>query len=194
MSAHTLTLIFLPCFSAFAEDLSPQRLVQFLEDGGNILVGASTDISEFWRDFAREFDIDFDDKPTAVFDHFSHLDEDPATVIAPLKSTPLIQDSVIIPDVTRASSAAHVLFRGIGHSVGKNPLLISVLRASPVAYSSEATLKDPADATPFITGNEIGLITAFQTHKQSRVVFVGSVEFFSDKFCDTEVPSPDGRK
>ncbi|EGG00351.1 uncharacterized protein MELLADRAFT_50439 [Melampsora larici-populina 98AG31] len=187
-------IIFAPTTKSFAEDLSPQRLVQFLEDGGNILVGASSNLSEFWRDFGREFDIDFDHKASAVFDHFSHIGQDSATVVTSLERGPLIDDQVIIPQSTRSSSASNVIFRGIGHSVGKNPLLISVLRASPVAYSADAELKDPADTDPFITGEEIGLITGFQTHKQSRILFVGSVEFFSNTFGETEIQAPDGKK
>jgi len=185
-------ILFAPTSKSFASDLSPQALVQFLEDGGNILLAGSTEISEFWRDFVREFEIDFDDRSTSVIDHFNHLDQDPTKILSSIEKTKLVEDQVIIPDSIRKSSPP-VLFRGIGHSIGKNPLLMNVLRASPLAYSAEL-LSNETDPNPFIIGDEIGLISGFQTKKQTRISFVGSVEFFSDEFINAQISLPNGQK
>ncbi|KAG0142183.1 hypothetical protein CROQUDRAFT_67538 [Cronartium quercuum f. sp. fusiforme G11] len=182
-------IIFAPTTKSFAEDLSPQKLVQFLEDGGNIILGLSTKLSEYWRDFGREFDLDFDDKSTSVIDHFSNIENDPTKIITSLKRTPLIEDQTIISDRN-----SKVVFRGIGHGVGKNPLIINILRSSPLSYSHEISLKDQVDNEPFITGDEIGLITGFQTRHSSRIIFIGSIEFFSNDFFDTDIVLDDGTK
>ncbi|OAV91851.1 hypothetical protein PTTG_02671 [Puccinia triticina 1-1 BBBD Race 1] len=144
-------------------DLSPQSLVGFLEYGGNIMLAGSTKISEYWRDFGREFDVDFDNAATSVIDNFHHLAQDPLTIYTTLELNPLVEDQIVIPPSVRSTNLP-VLFRGIGHAVGKNPLLMSVLRASPLAYSAEAK------------------------------IFVGSVDFFSDEFINTELTLPDGKK
>lgn len=185
-------IIFAPTTKSFPSDLSPQTLVQFLEDGGNILLAGSSNISEYWRDFAREFDLDFDDRSTSVIDNFHHLDKDPLKIYSSLEPTPLIEDQIVIPPSIRATKLP-VLFRGIGHAVGKNPLLMSVLRAIPLAYSAELNSKE-VDPNPFIIGDEIGLISAFQTKKQTRIVFIGSLDFFSDEFNSAQVTLPDGTK
>ncbi|MBW0501620.1 hypothetical protein O181_041335 [Austropuccinia psidii MF-1] len=185
-------IVFCPTTKSFPPDLSPQSLVGFLEVGGNILFAGSTNISEYWRDFAREFDLDFDESSTAVVDHFQHLADDPTKIYANLDATPLIEDQVIIPPSVRKSSPP-VLFRGIGHGLGKNPLLMSVLRASPVAYSTEPQSSE-TDPNPFIIGDEIGLISALQTRHQSRISFVGSLDFFSDAFFTAEITLPGGKK
>ncbi|EFP74210.1 uncharacterized protein PGTG_00166 [Puccinia graminis f. sp. tritici CRL 75-36-700-3] len=185
-------ILFSPTAKSFPADLSPQALVQFLEDGGNILLAGSTNLSEYWRDFGREFDVDFDDRASSVIDNFHHLDQDPLTTYTSIETNPLIEDQIVIPPSLRSNNLP-VLFRGIGHAVGKNPLLMSVLRASPLAYSAEAKSKE-SDPNPFIIGDEIGLVSAFQTKKQSRILFVGSLDFFSDQFMTTELTLPDGKK
>ncbi|KAI8454936.1 oligosaccharyltransferase 48K subunit, partial [Phakopsora pachyrhizi] len=186
-------ILFAPSSKHFAADLSPQALVQYLNDGGNILLAGSSDISEFWRDFVREFEIDFDDRSTAVMDHFQNHDQDPTKIYSQADSNSrLIEDEVIIPSSIK-SSLSPILFRGIGHSIGKNPMLMSILRASPVAYSKEIGTNE-TDTNPFIIGDEIGLISGFQTRKQSRISFVGSIDFFSDDFFNAELTLPDGEK
>ncbi|PLW05997.1 hypothetical protein PCANC_24492 [Puccinia coronata f. sp. avenae] len=185
-------LLFSPTTKSFPADLSPQALVQFLEDGGNILLAGSTNLSEYWRDFGREFDVDFDDRATAVIDNFHHHEQDPITIYTSLEMNPLIEDQVIIPASTRTSQQP-ILFRGIGHAVGKNPLVMSVVRASPLAYSTEPKAAE-VDLNPFIIGDEISLISAFQTKKQTRILFVGSLDFFSDQFITTELTLPNGKK
>ncbi|KAA1126428.1 oligosaccharyl transferase glycoprotein complex, beta subunit [Puccinia graminis f. sp. tritici] len=118
--------------AAFPADLSPQALVQFLEDGGTILLAGSTNLSEYWRDFGQDFDVDFDDQASLVVVNFHHLDHDPLTTYTSIETNLLIEDQIVIPPSLRSTNIP-VLFRGIGHAVGKNPLVMSVLRASPLA-------------------------------------------------------------
>ncbi|KAH9467171.1 hypothetical protein MJO28_000233 [Puccinia striiformis f. sp. tritici] len=186
-------ILFSPTSKSFPADLSPQALVQFLEDGGNILLAGATNISEYWRDFGREFDIDFDDRTSTVIDNFHHLDSDPTTIYNKLEpDNPLIEDQIVIPTSIRDTHLP-ILFKGIGHAIGKNPLLMSILRASPLAYSADFKTQE-IDPNPLIIGDEIGLISAFQTKKQSRIIFIGSLEFFSDQFINAQLTLPDGQK
>ncbi|KAI9600788.1 hypothetical protein H4Q26_000581 [Puccinia striiformis f. sp. tritici PST-130] len=133
------------------------------------LLAGATNISEYWRDFGREFDIDFDDRTSTVIDNFHHLDSDPTTIYNKLEpDNPLIEDQIVIPTSIRDTHLP-ILFKGIGHAIEIDP-------------------------NPLIIGDEIGLISAFQTKKQSRIIFIGSLEFFSDQFINAQLTLPDGQK
>lgn len=160
---------------AYGGDLNPQRLFDFLEEGGNLLIGVSSSVSEFWRDFAREFDLDFDDRGTAVFDFFSPSVAGSKTSGIAIPPAPLSEHVVISPAVRNGPSIA---YNGIGHRRGANPLIVNVLDAPPTAISSESGRAQEAEA--FVSGAEIGLVSAFQTRKNARVVFSGSVDLFAD--------------
>lgn len=43
-----------------------------MDAGRNVLIAASSDVSELMRTLATEVGIDLDDKGTKVFDHFSY--------------------------------------------------------------------------------------------------------------------------
>lgn len=67
-------------------------------------------------------------------------------------------------------------------SVGDNdnPLLLRILRASPTAYSFSPTR--PVDEYPSSVGRSTLLVAGLQARNNARVLFVGSLDFFSDDF------------
>lgn len=152
----------------------------------------SADLSELWRDFSREFEVDFDERNNLVVDHF-HYDErlddsSHTTIVIPL-NTAL---SPIISPSTR--SGAPLLYKGVGHQVGRLPLLNSILSASSTAYSYEIKEKDSPSEDVFIAGSSIGLVSALQAKNNARVAFVGSIEVFSDRFALASVKSYQGEQ
>ena len=60
-----------------------------------------------------------------------------------------------------------------------NPLLLEVLTASSSSYSYHADV--PISEYPHAVGKSTLLITAMQARNNARVVFVGSLDFFSDE-------------
>ena len=66
-----------------------------------------------------------------------------------------------------------------------NPLVLSVLHASSTSYSYQADL--PVDDYPLAVGTNTLLIAALQARNNARVVFVGSLDFFSDEFFASAV-------
>lgn len=174
-------------------DLAPQRLVDSLQRGVNILVVLSSELSEFWRDFAREFDVDFDDRGHALIDHFSydtHLDDGShTTVVLPLADSPT-------PFISAATQAGPpVLYRGAAHSLGRLPMLNRVLAARSTSYSYESKLGSLSE-TPAedlcLAGSKIGVVSAFQARNNARVTFVGSQDLFSDEMATASVACADG--
>lgn len=151
----------------------------------------SPDLSELWRDFAREFEVEFDDRGTRVIDHY-HYDSlmDDGThsaLVVPLSST----FSPFVSSGTRVGPP--LLLSGIGHTSGRLPLLHNVLHAEPTAYSFDTSSKTPAE-DPFMTGSTLGLVSTFQARNNARITFVGSLDLFSDKFAQASISAIDGSR
>ncbi|BGP51507.1 oligosaccharyl transferase glycoprotein complex, beta subunit [Rhodotorula kratochvilovae] len=170
-------VVFAPAAKQLPAELSPQALARRLEAGTNLVLVASPDTPELWRDFAREFEVDFDDRGQQVVDHFAFDpvgDDGSHTLLSlPLNQAP----HPFLSSATRAGPA--VLYRGAGHVAGRHPLLTPVLRARSTAIVADsASTAPPADMR--LTGSNIALVSAFQTHNNARAVFAGSVELFAD--------------
>ncbi|CAG8755114.1 1925_t:CDS:2, partial [Acaulospora morrowiae] len=184
--AYDHIINFAPETKNYKDRADPTSLINFVNNGGNILLAATPGISETISNFAREFDIEFDEKETAVIDHFNYniSDEGKHTLLIAkgITKNPAILSKEVI-------EGPPVLFRGIGHKVGTVPLLTRILWASNTSYSYE-TKDDSVDQEPFIVGNEIGLISALQARNNARVTFVGSLDLFSDSFFDYSIQNP----
>ncbi len=68
-------LLLSPSAKSLAADISPQQLVEYLKSGGNMVVGLDSTVSEMNRDFAREFSLEFEEKGSALVDHFRYAGE-----------------------------------------------------------------------------------------------------------------------
>jgi len=144
----------------------------------------SSEITENIRNFARELDIEFDEQDTFVIDHFNYNISDDG------KHTLLVSNNVVNNEGILSKEVIEgppVLFRGIGHKVGSVPLLTKIMWANDTAYSYETKDGQAVDQEPLTIGNSIGLISALQARNNARVTFVGSLEFFSDRFFDSPV-------
>lgn len=74
----------------------------------------------------------------------------------------------------------------------ENPLVLPLLHASSTAYSYQP---DAAiDDYPLAIGTNTLLIAALQARNNARVVFVGSIDFFSDEFFASSVQKANGGK
>lgn len=176
--------------SAFPSDLSPQSLYSYVEKARNLLVVLSPDLSEFWRDFAREFDIEFDDRGNKVIDHFSYdtqLDDGShSTLVIPLAASPS-------PFVSAATQAGPpLLYRGAGHETGRLPLVTNVVHARSTSYSADPSPSEPLVEDAFISSSAVGLVSSLQARNNARVSFVGSLDLFSDTFVNAAISSADG--
>jgi len=90
----------------------------------------------------------------------------------------LIKSKHIVGD---AAKAEPLLYQGTGliadHS---NPLVLEILTASSSAYSHKPD--EPITQYPHATGKNTLLIAGLQARNNARVVFSGSIDFFSDAF------------
>nr|KAJ3420705.1 hypothetical protein HK105_005359 [Polyrhizophydium stewartii] len=175
-------VILAPKAPSFGGALKIGNLVDFVNAGGNVLLTASSEVSEAVRDFAYEFTADFDEPGTAVIDRFNSVGTDPTRVLSSAFSP---SASNVVSDAIR--SGPPVLFKGVAHKLsGKNPLSFSVLSASSAAFAYDPTDKQRLIKDP-LAGHAISLISAFQARNNARVVFAGSADMFSDEFFDATI-------
>ncbi|KAJ8323377.1 oligosaccharyl transferase glycoprotein complex, beta subunit [Batrachochytrium dendrobatidis] len=169
--------------STFGGTVGVGGLIDYVNAGGNVLLAASSELSEVVRDFAYEFSVDFDESGTSVFDHFNSIHDSPSQIIS---SSFTNKTNFILSESTRQGPP--VVFQGVGHKVtGKNILTFPILTASHSAYSYDSKDTDPLLGGPLL-GETISLASAFQARNNARVVFVGSTSLFSNKYAKLKVP------
>ncbi|XP_017099555.1 dolichyl-diphosphooligosaccharide--protein glycosyltransferase 48 kDa subunit [Drosophila bipectinata] len=180
-------IIFAPSVEEFGGDISVERLAQFVDDGGNVLVAGSEKSGDALREFASECGFELDEENAAVIDHLNYDASDAGdhtTILTSAKN--LIQADTIVGKANRKSDAAPLIYRGTGLIADKeNPLVLKVLTAESSAYSynPDSSVTD----YPHAVGRGTLLIAALQARNNARVVFSGSLVFFSDESFTTAV-------
>jgi len=172
-------VLFCPSVEEFGGGLSVDAVTEFVDDGGNVLVAGSSQTGDILREIASEHGFEADDEGTAVIDHlnFDVNDEGKHTLVVADPEN-LIKSKHI---VGQAAAAEPLLYQGTGliadHS---NPLVLEILTASSSAYSHKPD--EPITQYPHATGKNTLLIAGLQARNNARVVFSGSIDFFSDAF------------
>lgn len=184
-------LLFCPNVVEFGGNVTTKSIIDFIDEGGNVLVAASSQLTEPVKEIAGECGIEFSDEDTYVIDRFNtDTNDDGQNTLIVSSADNLINNQVI----TGQSKAAGVplLYRGIGMTIeAENPLLLDILKGSPTSYSYKPDEK--ITEYPHSVGRETVLISGLQARNNARVVFVGSLEFFSNEFFESSVQVSDGK-
>jgi oligosaccharyltransferase complex subunit beta len=177
-------IIFAPSVEEFGGSVSVEVISQFVDDGGNVLVAASTTSGEAIRELASEVGFEIDEENAAVIDHLNYdqiLDSgDHTTIVASPKN--LIDSEIIVG----SKNIKPLLYRGTGILADReNPLVLPLLTGDATAYSyvPDAPIKE----YPHAVGKGTILIAALQARNNARVVFSGSLYFFSDDAIMSQV-------
>ncbi|XP_028394038.1 dolichyl-diphosphooligosaccharide--protein glycosyltransferase 48 kDa subunit-like [Dendronephthya gigantea] len=176
-------LLLSPSVEEFGGSVSVSAITEFIDAGRNVLVVGSSDIGDPIRELAGECGVEFDEEKTAVIDHISYdvSDEGEHTKILSAPSN-LLKSPLIVGQ----APAEPLLFKGVGMTVDPdNPLLLEVLTASSSSYSYHIDI--PISEYPHAVGKSTLLITAMQARNNARVVFAGSLDFFSDEYFQSSV-------
>ncbi|KAK3590814.1 hypothetical protein CHS0354_038700 [Potamilus streckersoni] len=183
-------VIFSPSVSEFGGSIDVAAITNFIDNGGNVLVAGSSDIGDPLRELATECGIELDEEKTAVIDHLNYdvADSGKHTLIVAdaeyLLDAPLIIGNKNIPPL---------LYQGIGMIADpENPLVLSILHASSSAYSHNPSEK--ITDYPHAVGQNTLLVAGLQARNNARVMFVGSIEFFSDEFFSSSVQKVGGKR
>ncbi|WFD44087.1 oligosaccharyl transferase glycoprotein complex, beta subunit [Malassezia psittaci] len=159
--AYDHLVLLVPEMKKLQEGLSPQSLVDFAEKGGNLLVGLSPRLSEAWRDFAREFSLEFAERDTMLVDHFGYDRKqdrgDHTAVLVGGKRADFDAGGASNPQVFRESTlnalqSQPFVFRGLAHWIGPNPLAFALLSPPATAYESEVPTITQVDGRYHLSG------------------------------------------
>ncbi|XP_064538506.1 dolichyl-diphosphooligosaccharide--protein glycosyltransferase 48 kDa subunit [Drosophila montana] len=185
-------IIFAPSVEEFGGDISVERLAQFVDDGGNVLVAGSEKSGDALREFASECGFELDEENAAVIDHL-HYDVsdagDHTTILTSARN--LVDAATVVGSENRQANAPPLLYRGTGLIADKeNPLVLKLLTAESSAYSynPDSSVSD----YPHAVGRGTLLIAALQARNNARVVFSGSLHFFADDTFTTAVQYAQG--
>ncbi|KAJ2866723.1 oligosaccharyl transferase glycoprotein complex, beta subunit, partial [Coemansia asiatica] len=179
-------ILLAPAAKKMGGGLTPQDFVRFVNDGGNLLVAVSSELSDFHRKLGKQFGIDFEPRGSWAIDHSEFAEQNNQTDHRLIAATNLAKvPAVLSPEILTGGSGTNaslpVFYKGIAHRYqAKNPLLIPLLVGSTTTYSGKTEVdKDgnirsaAVDDMP-LSGKSVGLVSVFQTRNNARVAFSGS--------------------
>ncbi|KAL4105537.1 hypothetical protein PRIC1_003599 [Phytophthora ramorum] len=167
--------------------LRKSDLLQFVEQGGNVLLSASKKLTKVQREFALECGVEFEQKGNVVLDHVSPISDDDDIYNAVVAAQDFVRSERVVGAL--ATSPKPVAFSGVGMSLEpSNILAFHALMAPATAYSANPVkpITDKVVASDLLFGNQIGLVTAVQGRNNARLLFAGSLDLFSDKYMQNK--------
>ncbi|XP_050420417.1 dolichyl-diphosphooligosaccharide--protein glycosyltransferase 48 kDa subunit [Adelges cooleyi] len=169
-------IIFAPNVQEFGGALGIDVITEFIDNGGNVLFTGGVSTGSALRELAAECGFEVTEENSSLIDHLNYDASDPGKhTRVVISSSNLIESEEIVG----TKNAKPLLYEGttvIADS--RNPLVLPILHAEDTAYSykPDATIKDYTLGT----GKDLLLIAALQARNNARVVFSGSLYFFSD--------------
>ncbi|XP_015594603.1 dolichyl-diphosphooligosaccharide--protein glycosyltransferase 48 kDa subunit [Cephus cinctus] len=183
-------IIFAPSVEEFGGALNDDTIADFIDGGGNVLVAGSSQSGDALHNLASECGFEMDEEGATVIDHINYDVSDAGQhnkIVAEPSS--LIEAPVIVG----SRDIPPLLYQGTG-LVAKpnNPLVLRLLSAASSAYSynPDQLVKE----YPHAVGQNTLLIAALQARNNARVIFSGSLFFFSDEAFTSPVQKAQGDK
>jgi oligosaccharyltransferase complex subunit beta len=172
-------IIFSPSVEEFGGTIDVASITDFIDNGkGNVLVAGSSEVGDVLRDLGREVGVELDERGTSVIDHLNYDIQDSG------KHNLLVVDPKNVIDaelITGKKSTTPYVYRGLGMVADlDNPLVLEVMKGYTTSYSYFA--EDNIDEYPHAVGRSTLLIAGLQARNNARVIFSGSIDFFSNEF------------
>ncbi|CAG9862316.1 unnamed protein product [Phyllotreta striolata] len=182
-------IIFAPSVEEFGGSLNVDAITQFVDDGGNVLVAGSSETGDVLRELASECGFEVDEEGAFVIDHHGFSVDDNGQHTKLVVSSDNLIDAPVI--VGPKKGVAPLLYQGTGILTDvENPLVLPLLTADSTAYSFNPD--QPIKEYPHAVGRDTVLIAGIQARNNARVVFSGSLSFFSDEFFTSSVERAQG--
>ncbi|KAL0893547.1 hypothetical protein ABMA27_013737 [Loxostege sticticalis] len=183
-------IIFAPSVLEFGGLIDTEAITKFIDDGGNLLMAGNAAAGDVYREIASECGFEMDEESAAVIDHFNYDASDDGDhtriVVSP-------KNLINAPTIVGAQNTHPVLFEGTGLILDKdNSLVLPILTADSTAYSYNP--KSQVKEYPHAVGRKTVLIAALQARNNARIVFSGSLFFFSDEAFNSAVSKVHGDK
>ena len=172
-------IIFAPSVEEFGGTIDVSTISDFIDNGrGNVLVAASSEVGEVLRDLGTEVGLELDERDTAVIDHLNYDVKDKGDHSLLVVDPGNVLDAELIVGGKRT---APYLYRGLGMTADpENPLVLELITGYTTSYSyfTKSSVKE----YPHAVGRSTLLIAGLQARNNARVVFSGSIDFFSNEF------------
>ncbi|XP_017880054.1 dolichyl-diphosphooligosaccharide--protein glycosyltransferase 48 kDa subunit [Ceratina calcarata] len=181
-------IIFAPSVEEFGGTLSVEMITDFIDGGGNVLVAGSSQTGDALHELASECGFEIDEEGSAVIDHLNYDVSDNGY------HTKIVADPVNLidaPVIVGNKNVQPLLYQGTGLIADtENPLILRLLTASSSAYSYNPN--NSIKEYPHAVGKNTLLIAALQARNNARVVFSGSLYFFSDEAFTSPIQRAQG--
>ena len=172
-------IIFAPSVEDFGGTIDVNAITDFVDNGGgNVLVAASAEVGDILRDLGMEIGLELDERGTSVIDHLNYDVKDSGD------HTLIVVDPVNVIEadlIVGKKSTVPCLYQGLGMTADPdNPLTLEIMTGASTSYSYFTD--DQIDEYPHAVGKSTLLIAGLQARNNARIMFSGSVDFFSNKF------------
>lgn len=172
-------IIFAPSVEEFGGTVDVSSITDFIDNGkGNVLVAASSEVGDVVRDLGREVGLELDERDTSVIDHLNYDVRDAG------KHNLLVVDPKNVIDAELIAGGKRTipyLYQGLGMVADlDNPLVLEVMSGYTTSYSYFSD--DKIEEYPHAVGKSTLLIAGLQARNNARVIFSGSINFFSNEF------------
>ena len=177
--------------------MTPNLLLQFINQDGNILLAlsASSSLPTAISSILLELDIHLAPERTSlVVDHFNY---DVSSSIDRHDVLLLSQPSSSKPGVRNffGGDGTIAFPRAVAQELGNNsPLLSTILGAKATAYSYNPKDDGEPMQEPFAVGEQISLVSSIQSRNSARFTVFGSVEALEDHWFDAKVKDGTGKQ
>jgi len=155
----------------------------------NVLVVGSSEIGKPIADIASECSVEFDEEQTFVIDHLNYnaSDAEGQHTLLAVEPTNVVNAKIIFPKKIEAP----ILYKGVGQDIEEDSsLLFCVLHADETSYSFSPEEKIEE---LHVAGRKTCLISALQARNNARVIFVGSIQLFSNAYFTAPVQKNSGK-
>ncbi|KAF9822414.1 hypothetical protein SFRURICE_017689 [Spodoptera frugiperda] len=183
-------IVFAPSVLEFGGQIDTEAITKFIDDGGNLLMAGNAAAGDVYREIASECGFEMDEESAAVIDHFNYDVSDDGEhtriVVSP-------KNLISSPTIVGEQNTQPLLFEGTGLILDKdNTLVLPILTADSTAYSYNP--KSQVKEYPHAVGRKTVLIAALQARNNARIVFSGSLFFFSDEAFNSGIAKVHGDK
>lgn len=170
-------IVFSPNVEEFGGRIDVKTILDFIDEGGNILLVTGNKPSNMLRELGAECGVEVDVSGSTLIDHFNY------DISEPFDRTLVVVDSdklLNAPVIVNSKTIDPILYRGGGLLVNNtNPLVMPLLRAYDTSYCYNPS--EPLEQAPNLIGPNIALIVAMQARNNARIVFSGSLYLFSNE-------------
>ena len=171
-------VIFAPSVEDFGGSIDVKAITDFVDSGGNVMVAASSDVGDILRDLGMEVGLELDEAGTSVIDHLNYDIKDRGDHTLVVADTANVIDAELI---VGPKTPTPCLYRGLGMVADPaNPLVLEIMTGASTSYSYFT--EDKVQDYPHAVGKSTLLIAGLQARNNARVVFSGSIDFFSNEF------------